>query len=211
MPTFPLATPETYGIASVAWNPVSGDGYARNPHTGTLIKQIFDSRYWTGTLTVTPQGEADGRGLAAWLTALKRGGANAGTFYLGPPSAGSALGSASATPGTPVVNGADQTGEDLDVSGLPTSATGYLLAGDYIQIGTGTAARLKLVLDDVDSDGSGEATIAVWPPIRTAPSNGSAVVVSDPVGVFVAPAQDGWAVESPYVVGVTIPVAEVVP
>jgi hypothetical protein len=39
--------------------------------------------------------------------------------------------------GTPVVNGASQSGSSLVVDGAATSQTGWLLAGDYIQLGTG--------------------------------------------------------------------------
>ncbi len=211
MPSFPLVSPTSYGVGSITWEAVSNDAYGRAPWTLDLIKQIFDGRMWAGTLTMVPQNEADGRALSAWLTALRRAGTNAGTFLLGDPSAPEPLGSAKDTPGTPIVSGASQTGESLNVSGLPTSATGYLLAGDYIQIGTGVSARLKKVLDDVDSDGSGLATMVLWPPVRTAPSNGSAIVVSDPEGLFISPgAVSPWLVRLSKIHDVTINVAEVV-
>ncbi len=212
MPSFPLVSPTNYGVGALAWEAVSNDAYARAPWTLDLIKQIFDGRMWAGTLTILPQNEANGRALTAWLTALRRAGTNAGTFMLGDPSAPEPLGSAKDTPGAPVVAGASQTGESLNVSGLPTSATGYLLAGDYIQIGSGVSARLKKVLDDVDSDGSGLATMVLWPPVRTAPSNGSAIVVSDPEGLFISPgAVSSWRVRAPVEHDITINVAEVVP
>ena len=213
MPTFPLASPESYGIAEVTLRAVSNDAYGRNPFTLDLIKQIFDGRMWAGTVTITPQDEPNGRALSAWLTALRRAGTNAGTFLLGDPSADKPLGSAKDTPGTPVVNGAGQTGEALNVSGLPLSATGYLLAGDYVQLGTGATARLKKVLDDVDSDGAGLATMNLWPPVRTAPANGAAVVVSGAQGLFVEPrAVSSWNVRPPKVHdGIVLNVEEVVP
>ena len=212
MPSFPLVSPTSYGVGLLAWSAVSNDAYGRAPWSLDLIKQIFDGRMWTGTLTILPQNEANGRALTAWLTALRRAGTNAGTFLLGDPSASEPLGSAKDTPGTPIVSGGSQTGESLNVSGLPNSATGYLLAGDYIQIGTGVSSRLKKVLDDVNSDGSGDATMKLWPPIRTAPSNSSAIVVSDPEGLFVAPgAVSSWQVRPPVEHSVTINVAEVVP
>lgn len=211
MPTFPLASPESYGVGTVAWEARSNDSYARNPWSLDLVKQIFDGRMWQGTLTIVPQKATQGRALSAWLTALRRAGTNAGTFLLGDPSASQPLGSAKDTPGTPVVSGAGQTGEALNVSGLPLSATGYLLAGDYIQIGTGASSRLKKVLDQVDSDAGGLATINVWPPIRTAPADASAIVVSNPQGVFVSPSGSSrWQVRNG-IYGVTIDVAEVVP
>ncbi len=214
MPTFPLISPVTFGVATLTWSAVSNDSYARSQWSLALIKQIFDGLMWAGTLQLWPQPDADrGRELSAWLTSLRRAGTNAGTFMLGDPAATLPLGSAKDTPGTPVVSGAAQTGEALNVSGLPISATGYLLAGDYIQLGTGVSARLKKVLDDVDSDGSGLATMNLWPPIRTAPADSSAVVVSGAEGLFVSPsAVSSWQVRSPAVYnGIVLDVAEVVP
>jgi len=40
------------------------------------------------------------------------------------------------------------------------------------------------VLEDVDSNGSGEATLNLWPDLRSSPADGAAVVVSNAKGVF---------------------------
>ena len=214
MPTFPLINPATFGIATLTWGAVSNDAYARSQWGLILIKQIFDGRMWSGTLRFAPQNDASrGRELSAWLTALRRAGTNAGTFLFGDPAATLPLGSAKDTPGTPIVAGASQTGEALNVSGLPLSATGYLLAGDYIQLGSGVTARLKKVLDNVDSDGAGLATMNLWPPIRTAPANSSTIVVSGAEGLFVSPsAVSSWQVRPPVIYGgISLDIAEVVP
>ncbi len=213
MPTFPLINPTTFGIASLTWTAFSNDSYTRSPWSLITIKQIFDGRIWTGHLTFSQLNDANrGRELSAWLTALRRSGTNAGTFLFGDPGAIFPLGSAKDTPGTPLVNGASQTGEAFNVKGLPLSATGYLLAGDYIQIGTGIASRLKKVLDDVNSDGSGNATMNLWPPVRTAPTDSSVIVVSGAEGLFVSPsAVSQWGMLTPDIyAGVTLDVAEVV-
>ncbi len=198
----------------MTWVVTSNDAYTRSPWSLQLIKQIFDGRMWTGSLSISPRNDADrGRELSAWLTSLRRAGTNAGTFFLGDPGATLPLGSAKDTPGSPLVDGAAQTGEAFSVKGLPFSATGYLLAGDYIQIGTGVSSRLKKVLDDVNSDGAGLATMNLWPPIRTAPSDSSVVVVSGAEGLFVSPsAISSWNVTPPDVyIGVTLDIAEVFP
>lgn len=211
--TFPLVSPSSYGIATAAWQARENTARARNPWTLNLITQVFDGRMWEGKLTIVPQNEANGRALTAWLAALRRPGANAGQFLFEGPARPVPLGSAASTPGSPVVNGAGQTGESLNVSGLPTSATGYLLAGDWIQIGSGASSRLLMCLEDVSSDGSGNATMTLWPGIRTAPGNGSAVVVSGAQGVFISPGGASvWNVRPPRIYdGITIDVAEVVP
>ncbi len=215
MPTFPLINPTTFGISSMTWIALSNDAYTHSPFTFQLIKQIFDGRMWRGSLSIMTRNDANrGRELSAWLTSLRRAGTNAGTFLLGEPGATLPLGSAKDTPGAPLVDGAAQTGEALNVKGLPLSANGYLLAGDYIQLGTGISSRLKKVLDDVNSDGSGDATMNLWPPIRDTevPVDSSAVVVSGAEGLFVSPsASSSWQVRPPVVYGgVTLDVSEVV-
>jgi hypothetical protein len=116
---------------------------------------------------------------------------------LGDPNAATPRGSAATTAGTPVVNGASQTGDELAIDGLPVSATGYLKAGDYIQLGTGTSSQLYKVLDDVDSNASGEATLQIWPDLRSSPADGATVVVANAKGLFQlsTPTTD-WAIDN---------------
>jgi hypothetical protein len=118
-----------------------------------------------------------------WFSFLVKLNGQYGTFLLGDPHS-APRGSASSTPGTPVVNGASQTGAELAIDGLPASATGYLKAGDYIQLGAGSTATLHKVLNDVNSNGSGEATLDIWPDLRSSPADDAAVVISNAVGVF---------------------------
>jgi hypothetical protein len=119
-----------------------------------------------------------------WISFLLKLNGQYGTFLLGDPNGATPRGSAASTPGTPVVNGSGQTGGELSIDGLPTSATGYLKAGDYIQLGSGTALQLYKVLNDVDSNASGQATLDIWPNLRNSPQDGSTVIVSNAKGAF---------------------------
>ena len=82
--------------------------------------------------------------------------------------------------GTPLVNGAAQTGRTLVIDGAPLSTTAWLKKGDYISVDSGTGRELKLVTANVDTDGSGNATISFRPPIRTSPANNAAVEIDSP-------------------------------
>ena len=149
---------------------------------------------------------ADAEQWAAFLLRLR--GAY-GTFLLGDPNGSTPRGSASATPGTPLVNGASQTGDELDIDGLPVSATGYLKAGDYIQLGSGSTATLHKVLEDVNSDGSGEATLNLWPKVRTAPSDDATVTVSNAKGNFrLASNETTWDIDQASIYGITFGAVE---
>ena len=104
-----------------------------------------------------------------------------GTFLLGDPLGATPRGSAS---GSPVVDGANQSGLTLDTRGWTANATGVLLPGDYIQIGTGSGARLYKAMTQVDADGSGHATIDIWPNLRDSPTDGQSLILNDTVGQF---------------------------
>jgi len=104
-----------------------------------------------------------------------------GTFLLSPAGSEEPRGVAT---GTPLVKGGSQIGKELDTDGWTPNITGILKAGDFIQLGTGVNSTLHRVLVDVDSDGSGNATLDLAPKIRTAPSDNSAIVISNPKGLF---------------------------
>jgi hypothetical protein len=82
--------------------------------------------------------------------------------------------------GTPLVNGAGQTGKSLVVDGGPASQTDWLKAGDQIEVGS----LLHSVDADVNTDGGGNATILVSPRIFIAPNNNDAVEIDKPRNSF---------------------------
>lgn len=104
-----------------------------------------------------------------------------GRFLFGDPSAKNPRGSAS---GTPLVDGADILGDAIPTKGWDPNITGILKKGDYIQLGTGLSSRLYMCTADVNSDGSGNASVPLVPGILTSPSDESAIVVVNPCGVF---------------------------
>jgi hypothetical protein len=84
--------------------------------------------------------------------------------------------------GTPLVNGASQTGSSLITDGWTAAVANRLKKGDVFTIGTGATGvygvnpqsrqstgelQQFVVTADVASDGSGNATIPIWPPITT--------------------------------------------
>jgi hypothetical protein len=61
-----------------------------------------------------------------------------------------------------------------------------------------------MVTDDVDTNGSGEATINLWPAITTAPDNNASVVVSDTVGTFrLASNVSTWSIDDASIYGIS--------
>ena len=105
-----------------------------------------------------------------------------GTFLFGDPNGETARGVAT---GTPLVNGASQTGDLLITDGWTASQTGIMKVGDYFSLGSGSSTRLhKVIESDVNSDGSGNATLRIWPDLRSSPNNDATLDVTAPKGTF---------------------------
>lgn len=192
--TYPLAFPTQTGIAQVQL--IASDVVSVTESPFTLSQQVVRhaGARWSATINIPPVKRSDAE---YWNSFLLRLRGQFGTFLVGDPNAATPRGSASSTPGTPVVNGASQTGSDLNIDGLPASATGYLKAGDYIQLGTGATSRLYKVLEDVNSNGSGQATLNLWPDLRSSPANDATVVVSGAKGLFRLAQNDAsWSISN---------------
>ena len=179
--TYPLTFPTQTGVAAVEFTATDVVSVSQSPFTFSQQVVRHAGARWSATISIPPVKRSDSE---YWNSFLLRLRGQFGTFLLGDPNGATPRGSAASAAGTPVVNGASQTGNELNIDGLPASATGYLKAGDYIQLGSASTARLYKVLEDVDSNGSGEATLNLWPDLRSSPADGAAVVVSSAKGVF---------------------------
>lgn len=88
----------------------------------------------------------------------------ASTFTFTPPG----VTNQGAGGGTPRVNGAGQSGSSLITDGWPVS-TAILKAADWLQIENDP--KVYMVTSDVISDGSGNATIPIFPALRRTPTD----------------------------------------
>lgn len=77
--------------------------------------------------------------------------------------------------GTPLVNGINQSGNTLNIDGLPVNITNVAVAGDYINLGN----HLHMVLENADSNASGETTLTIWPSLRESPADNSSVTYTN--------------------------------
>lgn len=76
------------------------------------------------------------------------------------------------------VDGNDQTGTTLLIKGGPVSST-PLVAGDYIQVGTG----YHQLVEELEFNASGIGTATFWPAMRVSPLNNNSVITDNPVMV----------------------------
>ena len=116
---------------------------------------------WTETWSALLASSEDVQELLVTIQDLYNTGATCTlTHYLLPGSGKAANGDGG---GTPLVNGADQSGTSLVTDGWTASAAVRMKAGDCF-----TVAGLDVLFRataDISSDGSGDATITIEPPI----------------------------------------------
>lgn len=80
------------------------------------------------------------------------------------------------------VDGSGQTGRTLLVQAFAAGVTGK--AGDWFSLGSGGATQLHKLTADFTSDVTGAATLDIWPRLRASPTNGDAVTVINPKGIW---------------------------
>ncbi len=159
---------------------------------------------WEGILTLPVMTTAQARAWKAWFASME---GPVGTFYGFDPDGRDPVGIADTGSDTPLVDGASQTGSTCLLKGWRAGETSLLLPGDYVQIGI----ELKEVLEQLDSDGGGAATISFKPPFHVSPADNAPVVFNDPVGIFGIPEDFvGWESDRTGLHRFSFPIEEVI-
>ena len=172
----------------------------------TLQPQVYawSGQIWEAEIALPPMKRADAE---AWLAALISLNGREGSLLLGPDYANTSPRGVGT--GTPLVKGASQTGYDLITDGWTISQTGIMNAGDWFQLGTGSSARLYKVMTDANSDGSGNATLTIWPKLRSSPADNDALTVTSPRGRFMlASNQTEWSIDQASFYGLSFSAVE---
>jgi hypothetical protein len=142
----------------------------------------------------------------AWVAFLLKLRGRRGTFLAGHSGYAGARGTWSA--GAPQVNGAAAAKlRTLPIKNLAAGATGK--EGDWLQLGAGSSSRLHKLLQDFTADGSGNASIEIWPATRAAYSNGDAITLAAPKGLFrLASNAREWSIELAQIYGLRFSAVE---
>ena len=190
--SYPLNTPTTIGIESIELRAVNAVAVSQSPFTYKQQVISHQGQIWSASVSIPSVRRDLAADWKAMLVALK---GPVGTFLLGDPDYATPRGTVS---GTPTLSG---TAGDSTVS---VTMTGTLLAGDYIQLGTGSATRLHQVL--VDQNGSGN--LEIWPDLRSTYS-GETVIYSSPKGVFrLGNSTTSWSIDNASFYGISFEAIE---
>lgn len=170
--------------ARMRWSLVSNTQVSVSPLNGSIQTQELPGARWKLQMDYPPLDEADAALMRAFLAKM-RGQAN--RVDLGPFDRQTPRGTAG---GTPLVNGASQTGVSLVTDGWSAGAT--MLTGDFFAV----AQQLFVVVADATADGSGNMTLTIEPPIRTSFADNAAVTKASPKARFMLLTNEvGWDVQ----------------
>ncbi len=202
-----VTIPKPAGIRAIRFVLQSNTRIFQSPVNKSIQTVQLPGAQWLGTYRYPPMKRSDAAQVIAFLRNLE---GRVGRFYAGDISAIAPLGAG----GNPWVDGAGQTGKELNTRNWTPSITNILKAGDYFAFDTPTKWReLHQVTEDVSSDGSGNATLKITPALRESPADGAIVILSSPTCVMMLAddGQGGWDVDDASIYGIVFSAMEVFP
>jgi len=156
-PSYPLTLPTVTGITTQNWGLNKTVAITQSPFTSQQQVYEHEGQQWRATFTLPAMKKNHASVWLAFLLSLR---GVRGTFKIGDQDRKTIQGVAT---GTILVNGASQTGNQVALDGFANSTNNVFKAGDYIQIGS----YLYMVIEDVNSNGSGEANVRIEPSLRS--------------------------------------------
>jgi hypothetical protein len=191
--TYPLSQPETIGIESIELRAMNAVATSQSPFTYRQQIISHGGQMWQASVTIP---SVRREYAAAWKSMLVSLKGQTGTFLLGDPDYATPRGTVSSC----TLSGAAGS-ETPDVV-----MTGTLLAGDYIQLGDGSSAKLHMIL----SDRSGSGAVDIWPALRSTYS-GATVTFNNAKGVFrLASNLTTWSINNSSTYGISFEAVEAI-
>lgn len=177
--TYPLTLPTHTGIRSSRFELVRRTAVVESPFSGKIQVHSYDSfAQWKATIELPRMKKPDWQLWTAFFLKLR---GRRGTFLMGDPDYTDNTGLAS---GTLTTSGAASAGANsVTITGLSLSQTNSFKAGDYISLNS----QLLMIIDNANSNGSGNATVEFEPQLKADVSSGTSVKYSSedpPVGKF---------------------------
>jgi hypothetical protein len=190
--TYP-STPKAQGMS---WRLVMPTQTNVSEWTGRRQTIASGRGWWECQITLPPI--VGTTNINAWraFTAKSRGGANDFQIPVDPTAQ-------STSSATPSVNGANQTGRQLNTDGWTPSTT-PLVAGQFVTINN----QLLQLTENVTVNGSGVATLTFEPSIRVSPSDNAAIEYKNPFCLMYLIEEPTFSVETGYVYNLSLNLRE---
>lgn len=191
MPSSPAFTKSEWGIRRTV-------AVSESPFTGATQVQKYDRAQWYATLTLPPMKRSQA---AEWQAFFMECEGRANTFLLGDPDAKTVTGGSA--PDDVSFASAEPKGETS--INLTIGSGKKLNKGSYLQVGTGSSAKLYMVTDN----NTGNGTVSIQPPLKVAVGSGTSVDITSAQGVFRMDSNDlTWSANELSVYGVTFSCSE---
>ena len=191
--TYPLSLPTHTGIRGIELRAINAVAYSASPFTFAGQTHAYSGQMWQADVTLPPMKIADAEQWLGFLISLR---GQYGTFLLGDPLRTAPRGTAVSVR----VTGATGSGS------VSVTTGGSLLAGDYIQLGSGSDATLHKVLQDQ----SGPGTLEIWPALRKDRTDVLATI-RDAKGLFrLSTNEQAWSINEASIYGITFSAREAI-
>ena len=189
--SYPLTTPTSIGIESIELSAVNAVATSSSPFTYKQQIVSHGGQKWQASVSIPSVRRDLAAPWKAMLVGLK---GQTGTFLLGDPDYATPQGDVSSCTLTGSVG--DET--------VTVTMTGTLKAGDYIQLGGASSAKLHQVLLDQTGNGS----LEIWPALRST-YTGATVVFNEAKGVFrLANNLTSWSINNVSAYGISFEAVE---
>lgn len=167
--------PDTVARAvEMSWQMEATHGRSESPFTGHSYAVAGFMERWRFSARFKNLSRADSAEAQAFFLQMEAGLHSFRMRDVSHPNLGVAT-------GTPVLDGDHAArSRTVSITGATADVTNWLRAGDWIQIGN----QFSKVIQDVDTDGSGNADVHIWPFLWEAHTDGAAVEAADPKGIF---------------------------
>ena len=202
--SYPLNLPNSpSNFVTSEWRIIRTVAYTESPFTYGQQVAKYQGSVWQTTVTLPPMNRADA---GAWQSFFMQLNGRFGTFLLGDPDAKTIQGGATTVIS---VNGDHSVGAyDVVVDGADTS-TVIFKKGDYVQFGSGASSKLHMIVADITSDASGNATLQIEPPLKTALTDDDVVTYSDTKAVMRMDSNElGWNANNVSLYGISFSCTE---
>ena len=206
VPSYPLSMPTSpSNFKTSEWRIVRNVAVSISPFNSVSESADFGGAVWTTTVTLPPMLRETA---TAWQVFFMQLHGRHGTFLLGDPDAKTIRGGLNSTIN---VNGAHSVGAYSIAIENATASTLILKVGDYIQFGSGASQKLHMVTADCTSNGTGQATVEIEPPLKSALSDDSAIVYSNTKAVMRMDSNElSWSADQISVYGISFSCSEVI-
>ena len=208
--TYPLSIPTTIGIEQIELRANNVVAVSESPFTFVQQTVVHQGQRWEASISIPPVRKDLAEEWVAFLLSLK---GRRGTFYAGDPNMPTPRGTVLSGTAVTLASAASAGDSTVDIAktGGGPAKNDFFLPGDYIQIGTDSTRTLHKVLTTTNIDGSGNATVDIWPHIRSTRASGTSVVHQNPTGVFrLASNLTSWSINNASAYGISFDAIEVV-